>query len=670
LLLTIAARRSDVDKRVELPVKDPAFEPFLKSTIEFPADSQDVKTQAREIAGDDRDAWSVARKLADWTHKNLEWKQVMSASASQTLATREADCSEFSQLFVAMARSLGLPARMVSGLAYSGNSFGGHAWVEVWAGKWIELDPTWGTAFVDATHIRNTSNTLVMSAALDLIELEVVETRRTVSEFQKSSKGLTEHLLTAIANGERSELEAAIDLATLTDEFMGAGNWSKLSNAERDQMSSAYRRLLTEIIDDFSNARFNRLRLLYLDEKGDQAEATCLLSPLDVMLKLRLVRRHELWYLVEVLQADSAFYVASETLRPTITRIEKTRAAQKVPPADLSDFMRVLRLLNNNPAKAVTVVDSALKLKPGDKGLLLLKAFALRNTPDRKPEGSKLLRELSDQSFAPAVYTLANELRFSEDENEKKQAPAVFERYTSLEPRDPRGFHGLAKSYDAVNDLVKAEAAYRKVIELNPNDTDGYLYLINFLVLNDRLQEAKSALAAGEKYQGADEDLFGSVIDYLYLFEERPKTAEKFALSEPLRVKTSFDTNLTLGRIYSNDRRYVEALRVLEIAAQLDKKSTEPHLVMSMVYRKQSRWTAAIKAAQHAIGLDREESEAYYQLACALTRLGRTKEALAALSKSVELDEDQAEYIVDEPDLKRLASLPAFKKLLPQPVKQ
>ena len=229
LLLTIAARRGGVDKRVELPIKDAALEPYLKATTEFPADSEEVKKQAREIAGNDRDAWSVARKLADWTHKNLEWKLVVSSSATQTLATREADCSEFSQLFVAMARSLGLPARMVSGLAYSGNSFGGHAWVEVWAGKWIELDPTWGTAFVDATHIRNTSNAFVMSAALNLVELEVMETRRAVADFQKSSRGLAEHLSKAIPRGERAEIEAAIDLATLTDEFMGVGTWARMT---------------------------------------------------------------------------------------------------------------------------------------------------------------------------------------------------------------------------------------------------------------------------------------------------------------------------------------------------------------------------------------------------------------------------------------------------------
>ncbi len=168
---------------------------------------------------------------------------------------------------------------MVSGLAYSGNSFGGHAWVEVWAGKWIELDPTWGTDFVDATHIRNTSNALVMSAALNLIELEVVETKRAVEDFQKSSRALAEHLIKAIPRGDRSDVEAAIDLATLTDEFMGAGTWSKMTNGERDQMSSAYRRFMNEIIEGYGSRRVYKMRLLYLDEKEDAAEATCLLAP-------------------------------------------------------------------------------------------------------------------------------------------------------------------------------------------------------------------------------------------------------------------------------------------------------------------------------------------------------------------------------------------------------
>lgn len=666
LVLKISARRPNVDKPVELPIKDPEFEPYLKATTEFPADLKEMKEQAQQIAGDDRDAWNVARKLADWTHKNLEWKQVVSASAAQTLASREADCSEFSQLFVTMARALGLPARMVSGLAYSGNSFGGHAWVEVWAGKWIELDPTWGTAFVDATHIRNTSNALVMSAALNLIELEVLETRRGVEDFQKSSKALTEHLLKAIPTGDRSDVEAAVDLATLTDEFMGADAWSKMTNGERDQMSSAYRRFMNEIIKGYGHS-WHRLRLLYMEEKGDEALATCLLAPSELMLKLRLVRRNELWYLVDILQADTAFYLASETLKPTIATIEKNRAGQKAPSAGLSDFVRVLVLINSNSDKSVAVADNALRAKPDDKGLLFLKAIALTQAENRKSEGLELLRKLSDQDFTPAMYRLANEL--GNIENENKNELAAYERYTAVEHRDPRGFRGLAELYRDAKDFFKAEAAYRKAIELDPEYTFGYVDLINFLVVQDHIDEAKSVLAAVEKYQDAGDDFFGIAVQNLRLYEQDNKAAEKFAMSDPSRLKTSYLANLTLARLYLDDARYADALRLSATAAQVDKESPDPYIIMAQVHRKQSRWTAAVKAAQRAIELDKDYSEAYYQLACALTRLGRTKEALSALSKSVELDVDQVDYMVDEPDLKALSRLPAFKKLIPEPEK-
>src|SRR6185369_14224938 len=59
LLLTIAARRSDPEKTIELPIKNPEFAQFLKTTKNFAADNEQVKTQAKKIAGTDRDAWSV-----------------------------------------------------------------------------------------------------------------------------------------------------------------------------------------------------------------------------------------------------------------------------------------------------------------------------------------------------------------------------------------------------------------------------------------------------------------------------------------------------------------------------------------------------------------------------------------------------------------------------------
>jgi len=315
------------------------------------------------------------------------------------------------------------------------------------------------------------------------------------------------------------------------------------------------------------------------------------------------------------------------------------------------------------------VIDNALKNKPDDKGFLLLKAIALSNTEDRKVEGSKLLRELSDQGFAPAILRLARELSTSEDEKDQKQAIADYERYTSLETRDPRGFSGLAQVYFDAKDVVKAEAAFRKVVELDPNDINAYIHLISFLVTIDRIDEAKSTLVAGEKHKDADEDLFGLIMENLHILEET-KAAERFAASDPVRLKTSYEGNMTLARIYWNDNRSAAALRAAEIAAKLDQKAPGPHVQMAMVYREQSRWFAALNAAQRAIDLDSEYAEAYYELACALTRLGRTKQALTALSKALELGLYDPSAVAADPDLKALSSLPAFKKLLAEIEKQ
>jgi len=666
LLLTVAARRSSPGKAMELPVKDAEFAQYLKATTEFAADNEDVKKKAKEIAGTDRDAWNVARKLAEWTFKNLEWKHVANADAAQTLATREADCSEFSALFVAMARSLGLPARMVTGLAYSGNSFGGHAWVEVWVGKWIELDPTWGTDFVDATHIRDSSNALITSAALNLIDIEVLEAKRNVGEFQKTAKALALHLAKAIPIAAQSDIEAAIDLPALTDELMGHGAWTKMNDREKEKMWSAYRRTVEEITaygDSYSSDK--KLRLLHVEEKANEAEATCLLSPSETLLKLRLVRRNELWSLVEVHQSYADLYTVSDTFQTTITNIEKVRAGQKASPAGLSDFSRVVLLMDDEPVKAIALADKALKDKPADKGLRLLKALSLLGA-EKEDDALKLLRELSNEDYAPAIYELADHISYLEDEQSHKEMVKLWERYTALEPHDPRGFRNLGYASSLVGNLGPAEAAYRKSIELNPTDSDAYVQLVLFLSLNDRVADVKPVLVSYDEHKDTDENVFESALQELY-FSNEPAAAEKLAASEPARVKGSSGANLLIGRVHMDAGRYAVAFNYFNVAAQLDKKAPGPYVMLALLHRKQSRFAAALKAADQAVNLDREDSEAHYQRACALARLGRLKDAMSALEKSIELDEKQVDYIADEADLKPLSVLPAFKKLLAPP---
>jgi transglutaminase-like putative cysteine protease len=75
-------------------------------------------------------------------------------SAVQVLEAGQGDCNEHTVLYVAMARSLGLPARTAVGLVYLRGSFYYHAWPEVWLGEWVAVDPTFGDAPADAAHLR------------------------------------------------------------------------------------------------------------------------------------------------------------------------------------------------------------------------------------------------------------------------------------------------------------------------------------------------------------------------------------------------------------------------------------------------------------------------------------------------------------------------------------
>jgi Flp pilus assembly protein TadD len=334
----------------------------------------------------------------------------------------------------------------------------------------------------------------------------------------------------------------------------------------------------------------------------------------------------------------------------------------------MSDFSRVIILLRNDAEKAVAAADVALKNKPADKGLRFLKGLGLLQI-EKAAEARTLLKELTNEGFVPAVYVLALHLGASEDEKERAEALTLFERYTSLEPYDPRGLRDLAMAYDKVEECDKAEAAYRKAIERDSADTYGYVVLMEHLALHDQIDAIRSVLVAGEKHKTEGEDLFGRAMYHLYL-SEATEAGEKLARSEPLRMRTSYEANVSLGRMHVYYGRATASLPFLNTSLQLDPKAAEPHVLLAMVYRKQSRWTAALKAAQRAIDLDNEYSEAYYQLACALTRLGRTKEALSALTKSVELDSDQVEFMVEETDLKALAKMPGFKKLIPEPAKQ
>ena len=90
------------------------------------------------------------------------------STAPDVLKTKSGDCGEHAVLLVALARAAGLPAREVVGLVYgeSLGAFAYHAWAEVWLGRWVALDPTFGQFPADPTHLAFAKGSLMAQTAV------------------------------------------------------------------------------------------------------------------------------------------------------------------------------------------------------------------------------------------------------------------------------------------------------------------------------------------------------------------------------------------------------------------------------------------------------------------------------------------------------------------------
>ena len=129
--------------------------------------SAPIVSLAARLRGSDTDPRVVAERIERWVHDSLEKKITIGVpSAVNTLRVRSGDCNEHTQLYVALARASGIPARVAAGLALVNGKFYYHAWPEIWLERWVAVDPTFGQFPADASHLRFTIGGLAKQTEL------------------------------------------------------------------------------------------------------------------------------------------------------------------------------------------------------------------------------------------------------------------------------------------------------------------------------------------------------------------------------------------------------------------------------------------------------------------------------------------------------------------------
>jgi hypothetical protein len=150
----------DVDEPApaDVPGEDGGLEQYLEGNVLIQKDDPDVRAAALEaVDGAGDEPWSKAVSIERRVSELITDRGYGTAfaSAAEVIDTRSGDCSEHALLAAAMARAVGIPSRLATGLVHFQDCFAYHMWTEVKIGaEWYALDPTQGGGSVDATHIR------------------------------------------------------------------------------------------------------------------------------------------------------------------------------------------------------------------------------------------------------------------------------------------------------------------------------------------------------------------------------------------------------------------------------------------------------------------------------------------------------------------------------------
>ena len=149
------------------------LEHYLRPETFLESDAPEIHAEAEKATAGAATPRLRAERLTRHVHAIVEKRPTVSLpSALEVLKTRIGDCNEHTALYVAMARSIGLPARIAAGLVYLKGAFYYHAWPEVFVteapgrGLWLPVDPTLNQFPADATHVRLARGGLEKQAAI------------------------------------------------------------------------------------------------------------------------------------------------------------------------------------------------------------------------------------------------------------------------------------------------------------------------------------------------------------------------------------------------------------------------------------------------------------------------------------------------------------------------
>lgn len=284
-------------------------------------------------------------------------------------------------------------------------------------------------------------------------------------------------------------------------------------------------------------------------------------------------------------------------------------------------------------------------------------SLALRLLPARK---DALARAETVNTDAFEAYLRGRHLFAQGTEAGFKQSIDAFGQALQLDPKYTMALVGLGRAYLALGDYHYAprEDSYNKAgdaatrgLELDPSLAD--LYVLQGMISQRRGNEGAGAEAAYRRALELEPNNADAHLSYAQYLLDRQRPDE--ALAEAQRAREldplSPAVNTYVGAIFLSTRRFEEATSQLRRAVQLDPGFPAAYYFMARLALSQNDPASAIDAFRKSVEVSGRSSKYLYALGMTCAETGQVNEARSVLR---ELQAQSANRFVDPEFLARL----------------
>jgi tetratricopeptide (TPR) repeat protein len=325
--------------------------------------------------------------------------------------------------------------------------------------------------------------------------------------------------------------------------------------------------------------------------------------------------------------------------------IEQYREVFRLDPSDAESALWLSRLyrLRNEPDKAEDVLRTLLKQDPENEAAVEQLTQLLLDE-GKSADAVSLLEGMTNRNASPALLDLLGDAYTQTHELAK--AEAVYRKAVEMDPSELSHERGLAQTLLSEEKYPEALTAYQKLADLMPDDSDVYLRLAQIYRELHQLDKAEESLLKARQYApGSVEVMYNEAMlyqaqgryeDAIRVLSDAATALKSESTVAPSRRRTLAVLYQQLGQLYRDVQNYQAAIYTFEELGHLgEEEDRRARMLIMDTYRAAKDLPKALQAGKDALAKYPSDSGIRTSNALLLGENGQTDDAVKILKSQI-----------------------------------